>query len=65
MHTVTAPAHWKVVSNAASPQPEPLTVDGDGPAKAVEAYNAEIALGVEDRRRAGSPSVGRPSLEAS
>src|SRR5919112_3249483 len=28
--TVTAPAHWKVVSNAASPQPEELTGDQDG-----------------------------------
>jgi aminopeptidase N len=33
--TVTAPAHWKVVSNAASPQPEPVDDGGDGPGKAV------------------------------
>jgi aminopeptidase N len=33
--TVTAPAHWKVVSNAASPLPEPVDGDGDGIAKAV------------------------------
>jgi len=33
--TVTAPAHWKVVSNAPSPQPEHLDTGGDGPGKAV------------------------------
>ncbi|GAB3256467.1 aminopeptidase N [Nocardioides dilutus] len=38
--TVTAPAHWKVVSNAPSPQPEPLDTGGDGPAKAVWRFEA-------------------------
>ena len=38
--TVTAPAHWKVVSNAPSPQPEPLETGGDGPGKAVWRFEA-------------------------
>ena len=37
---VTAPAHWKVVSNAPSPQPEPIDTGGDGPGKAVWRFEA-------------------------
>ena len=37
---VTAPSHWKVVSNAPSPQPEPLETGGDGPGKAVWRFEA-------------------------
>ena len=33
--TVTAPAHWKVVSNAPSPQPRPVETGDDGPPTAV------------------------------
>jgi aminopeptidase N len=38
--TVTAPAHWKVVSNAPSPRPEPVETGGDGPGKAVWRFAA-------------------------
>ncbi|HHU10728.1 MAG TPA: aminopeptidase N [Intrasporangiaceae bacterium] len=33
--TVTAPAHWQVVSNSPTPEPEPLEGDGSGTATAV------------------------------
>ena len=47
--TVTAPAHWKVVSNAPTPEPEP-TGDGDGGVE-VPDHQADVDLRHRGDRR--------------
>ena len=59
--TVTAPKHWKVVSNAPSPQPEPLTTELTGDDKADLALPDHPA-DVDLHHRAGRRRVPRGAV---